>query len=182
MKQLLTLFVLASMASNLVQAAQSTTLSCNDFRPTPAALDRFPELVGACQGVVEINGELYAKFEAVVRRVVGRALTLYIPAVDRTMRVTPPSNALAEVSGRKVRMRDLARRQEISIYLSISEFAEPVIDELAFITEENTLVEVDAEPVAALPTTASPWPLIALFGALMLGGGTVLRRIRIHRA
>ncbi len=182
MKQFLTLFVLASMASNLVQAAQPTTLSCNDFRPTPAALDRFPELVGACQGVVEINGELYAKFEAVVRRVVGRALTLYIPAVDRTMRVTPPSNALAEISGRKVRMRDLARRQEISIYLSISEFAEPVIDELAFITEDDTLVEADAEPVAALPTTASPWPLIALFGVLMLGGGLLLRQIRILRA
>ena len=60
----------------------------------------------ACQGVVEINGELYAKFEAVVRRVVGRSLTLYIPAVDRTMRLSPPSNALAEIAGSGVRFEE----------------------------------------------------------------------------
>ncbi len=183
MKKFLTLLVLTTMtvASNLSQAAAPTLLSCDDFHPTSAAIERFPELIGACQGVVDINDALYGKFEAVVRRVSGRNVTLYIPAVDRTMRVSPPNNARVEIGGRKVRVRDLLRGQELSIYLAVSEFAEPVIDELAFLTEENTIVSADAESVAALPTTASPWPLIALFSAVMFATGLALRRIRIRR-
>ncbi len=183
MKKLLTVFVLTSVAmvSNFSQAATPTLLSCDDFRPTSAAVDRFPELIGACQGVVDINGALYAKFEAVVRRVSGRNVTLYIPAVNRTMRVSPPNSARVEIGGRKVRVRDLVRRQELSIYLAVSEFAEPVIDELAFLTEGDAIVSADAESVAALPTTASLWPFVTLFAAVMLGIGLGLRRIRKQR-
>ena len=183
MKKFLTLLVLSSMAmvSNFSHAAAPTLLSCDDFRPTSDAVNRFPELIGACQSVVEINGAQYAKFEAVVRRVSGRNVTLRIPAVNRTMRVSPPNNARVEIGGRKVRVRDLVRRQELSIYLAVTEFAEPVIDELAFLTDEDAIVSADAESVAALPTTASPWPFVTLFAVLMLGIGLALRRIRMQR-
>lgn len=173
----------AALAAVLLQvqsarAAEMTELSCDDFRPTPEALERFENLRGACEGVVEINGELYGLFKAVVRRVGNRTVTLYLPAVDRTWEVTPQPDARVNIGGRKVRPRELSRGQEISIYLSVAEFSQPDIDEIAFVTEENLLVEHHVEPVSGLPTTASPWPTVAMLGLLLLLGGMTLRRLR----
>ena len=60
----------------------------------------------------------------------------------------------------------------------LNPFSEPDIDEIAFVTEENLLVEHRVETVTGLPSTASPWPAIALIGLLLLGAGAALRRIR----
>ena len=161
-------------------AQELTELSCADFRPTADALRRFPELQGACQGVVETNGELYAEFKAVVRRATNERVVLYIPAVDRTMEVEPKPDARVKIEGqaRKVRPRALKRGQELTIHMSISELAEPVIDEIALISESTLIIEHDAVPVSALPSTASPWPGLVLLGGLLLGTGGVLRAIR----
>ena len=50
------------------EQSQESALTCADFRPTDATLERYPELVGACEGIVERNGELFGKFKAVIRR------------------------------------------------------------------------------------------------------------------
>ena len=159
---------------------EMTELSCSDFRPTADALRRFPELQGACLGVVEMNGELYAEFEAVVRRATNQRVVLYIPAVDRTMEVEPKPDARVKIEGqaRKVRPRELKRGQSLTIHMSISELAEPVIDEIALISESNLILEHDAVPISALPSTASPWPALVLLGGLLLGAGGVIRAIR----
>ena len=86
------------------------------------------------------------------------------------------------VDGKKMRARDLTRGQEIRIYLSVSQFAKPDIEEVAFVTEENVVVDVVIEEVAALPTTASPWPTIAAAGLLLLGVGYLMRRRRLGAA
>jgi hypothetical protein len=133
-------------------AEQTTELTCADFKPTAEALERFPELQGACLGVVETDGALYARFQAVIRRPGGGKLVLYIPAVDRTMSVTPEPGARVNIAGRKYRLRELDRGQEIDIYLSVAKFADPVIDEVAFVTEEDALIKHAAEPVTELPS------------------------------
>jgi hypothetical protein len=38
---------------------EMTQLSCKDFVPTEEARQRFPDLAGACDGVVERDGELF---------------------------------------------------------------------------------------------------------------------------
>ena len=171
-------FGLAFLSFQTARAAEMTELSCDDFNPTPEALERFAGLKGACEGVVERDGELFGLFSAVVRRAGNRTVTLYIPAVDRTMQVTPDSSARVNIAGRKVRPRDLSRGQEIRIYLSVAEFSEPDIDEIAFVTEENLIVEHRAVPSPGLPSTASPWPAAALLGLMLLGAGAALRRMR----
>lgn len=181
MKSTKLLLILAIVLVGASAGAQEmTALSCKDFRPTPEALERFPNLAGACEGIVERDGELFGLFKAVVRRVRGNNVTLYLPATGKTFSVRPDSSHRALIAGKKVRARDVVRGQEINIYLSVSEFAKPDIEEVAFVTETDFLVNLVVADVAALPTTASMWPTIAMAGLCLLGAGYLLRRRRLH--
>ena len=174
------LLIAALFATGTAAAQEPTALSCNDFRPTPEAIERFPNLIGACEAIVERDGELFGLFRFQVRRVSGSRLTLYIPATDQTINVRPEVSQRVLVDGRKRRPRDLGAGDEIRIYLGVNQFATPDIQEVAFVTEEDVIVEVPAEMVAALPTTASPWPTVAFSGLLLLAAGYIVRRRRIH--
>ena len=136
---------------------EMTQLSCKDFIPTQEARERFPDLAGACEGVVERDGELFGLFRAEVRRVRGNNITLHLPATDHTFTVRPDPATRVMVDGRKVRPRDLATRQEIRIYLSASEFAKPDVEEIAFVTESEFLVDV---PVDELSSVSIPGRVI----------------------
>ncbi|MCZ6887693.1 MAG: hypothetical protein O7H39_04280 [Gammaproteobacteria bacterium] len=160
------------------QQVQESALTCADFRPTDAALERYPELVGACEGIVERNGELFGKFKAVIRRPGNRDIRIYIPAVDRVMTVTPKRDARVQVGNRSIRPRDLDRGQEFSMYLAVAQFAEPDIDEIAFVTEENLIIEHTVTAAPMLPATASPWPAVGLVGGLAVLGAALMRRQR----
>ena len=177
-KLLLVSIVLMSAAT--VGAQEVSALTCDDFRPTPEALERYPNLIGACESIVERDGELYGLFRVVVRRVRGNNVTLHLPATGKTFSVSPDASLRVIADGNKMRARNLVRGQEIRIYLDVSEFAKPDIEEVAFITEEDFIIEVEIEDVAALPTTASPWPTVVLVGLLLLGAGYLLRRRRIR--
>jgi len=176
----LILICVALLSAATVGAQEVSALTCSDFRPTPEAIERYPNLVGACEAIVERDGELFGMFRIVVRRVSGSRLTLYLPATDKTFNVRPDVSQRVIVNGRKVRPRDVGAGTEVRIYLAVSEFAKPDIEEVAFITDDNFIIEVEIEDVAALPTTASPWPTVGLAGLLLLGAGYVLRRRRLR--
>jgi hypothetical protein len=160
-------------------AQQVSELACADFKPSPAALERFPDLIGACEAIVEREGELYGKFTAVVRRVRGSTATLHLPATDHTFNVSPDSATRVLVEGRKTRVRDLVRGQEIHIYLAVSEFAKPDIEEVMLVTESNILLTTEIQPAPMLPKTASLLPAIGLAGLVFLGVGFLFRRQRL---
>ena len=142
------LMLAAALLSVSATGQEMTQLSCKDFIPTQEARDRFPDLAGACEGVVEREGELYGLFRAEVRRVRGSNITLHLPATDHTFTVRPDPATRVLVDGRKVRPRDLATRQEIRIYLSASEFAKPDVQEIAFVTESDFMVDVPVDDVS----------------------------------
>jgi len=159
------------------QEGTPTDLSCDDFKPTPAALERFPDLVGACEAVVDRNGELYGRFRAIVRRANMRSVTLYLPATDHTFTVRPESDARVLIENRRVRPRDLQRGQEIRIYLSATAFATQNIEEVSMVTDTGAgeIVTYPVQPAEALPTTASYWPTLALASILLFGVGFAMR-------
>jgi Cu/Ag efflux protein CusF len=140
----------AAFLSGNAIGQEMTQLSCKDFVPTQEALDRFPDLAGACEGVVERDGELYGLFRAEVRRVRGNNITLHLPATGHTFTIKPEPSARVLIDGRKVRPRDLMPRDEISIYLSASEFAKPDVQEIAFITESDFMIDVPADDVSTV--------------------------------
>lgn len=148
------LFVLAFLSSpTWAQEMTETALSCQDFNPTQEALQRFPDLVGACEAVVDRNGELYGRFSAIVRRASNSSVTLYLPVTDHTFKVDPKSDARVLIGSRKVRPRDLQRGQEIQIYLSARQFSQPDIQEVTLVTESEVIIDHPVEEVAVLPTT-----------------------------
>ena len=147
-------FILAVVLLSLdVNAQEMTGLSCRDFIPTEEARQRFPDLAGACEGIVERDGELYGLFRAEIRRVYGNRITLHLPATDHTFTVRPDPSARVLVDGKKIRPNDLATRQEVRIYLSAREFAKPDVEEVAFVTESDFLVDV---PIDELSTVSVP--------------------------
>ncbi len=173
---------LAFVAFGAHGAAKPTGITCDDLRvwlePTPEALERFAELRGSCEGVVERNGKLYMMTTAIVRRSGNVTTTLYLPSTDHTFDVTPRPESRVILSGLKVRPRDLQRGQEINIYLPVDEFTQPRFYQVVMVTVEDVMVEHDMEPVSALPSTASWWPAIALCGLVLLGMGIVMRPLR----
>ncbi len=176
----LTLVLAATWFAATASAQETTALSCSDFVPTPEALEKYADLKGACEGIVDRDGELYAKFTAIVRRVSGSNLTIYLPVTDHTFRLRPSASSRLLVGSRKYRVRDLARGQEVQIYLSVAQLARPNIEEVAFVTETDLIIDLKVERVAALPTTASIWPTVASAGLILLGVGFVLRRRRFR--
>lgn len=137
---------------------EMTALSCADFRPTEEAIERFPDLVGACEGVVEMNGELYGRFVAVVRLASEDSVRLYLPATRHTFAVRPESDARFLIEGGNIRPRDLEPGQEIQIYLSAAEFASPDIDEVVLVDDSTMLIKhpvaggTDVKPARVLST------------------------------
>ncbi len=177
------LLILGALLTTATAGAQEVSaLTCDDFRPTPEALERYPNLLGACEAIVERDGELFGLFRAVVRRVRGNNVTLHLPATGNTFSVSPDDSHRVIADGQKMRARNMSRGQEIRIYLAVSELAEPNVDEIAFVTEEDFIVVVAIREVDALPTTASPWPTVAFTGLLLLGTGYLLRRRRLRAA
>jgi hypothetical protein len=140
----------AALLSANASAQEMTGLSCKDFIPTQEARERFPDLAGACEGVVERDGELYGLFRAEVRRVRGNNVTLHLPATDHTFTVRPDPATWVMAGDKKVRPRDLMPTQEIRIYLSASEFSKPDVEEIAFVTESDFLVDVPVDDLSSV--------------------------------
>ena len=147
----------AAFLSANASGQEMTQLSCKDFIPTQEARERFPDLAGACEGVVERDGELYGLFRAEVRRVRGNNVTLHLPATDHTFTVRPDPATWVMAGDKKVRARDLMPTQDIRVYLSASEFAKPDVEEIAFITESDFLLDV---PIDELSTVSIPGRVI----------------------
>lgn len=150
------ILVTAFLSAN-ASGQEMTQLSCKDFIPTQEARERFPDLAGACEGVVERDGELYGLFRAEVRRVRGNNITLHLPATDHTFTVRPDPATWVMAGDKKVRARDLMPTQDIRVYLSASEFAKPDVEEIAFITESDFLLDV---PIDELSTVSIPGRVI----------------------
>ena len=126
------------------------------YEVTAEARERFADLAGSCEGVYDVDGSLYVRSQAVIRQKWGNKVRLYLPATDHTFEVQAQPDGRVWVGGRKMRVRDMNRGDEIGIYLSVDQFAEEKVDEIAFATEEDhaeEIVVVEIEEVEALPTT-----------------------------
>ena len=126
------------------------------YEATAEAKERFADLAGSCEGVYEVDGALFVRATATIRNRRGNTVRLYVPATDHTFEVTADSDSRVWIGGRKLRVRELNRGDEIGIYLSVDKFATERITEVAFATEDDhaeAIVVAPVEEVAALPTT-----------------------------
>jgi len=189
MKLLKTIVVACAFSAVTAYAVEPTRseITCDQlseqYEVTAEAKERFADLAGSCEGVYEIDGHLFVRSQAVIRRVTGNRVNLFLPATNHTFSVVAESDGRVWVGGRKMRVRDMGRGDEIGIYLSVDKFAEERVDEIAFATpdehaDEIVIATIEEVEVEALPTTASQLPLIALLSTLLLAGGLLMRKVR----
>jgi hypothetical protein len=185
-------FAGAILALSWSQSTFAQQANCRDLTFTGPIAREFPNARDACLDVVtRPDGRQYAHFQARVRNVRGNTVEAEFKMPDgsygRPVSVTPDSGSRVRIGGRSYRFNELARGQELDVYLppdrwEIAVASNPEVD---FAAAEDVTLFVLAQPtqtVAAntLPRTASPLPLIgALGGALtVLGFGVAAIRRR----
>jgi len=196
MKKLAALILSLMTAQAMAVEPKMTDISCDDAAAMVAAggrefsdeaVERLGELSGSCEGVADINGNLYLTTRMIVRSVGRDGVRLYLPANDHTFTVQPDEDSYVYMGGRKTAVKSLRRRDELNIYISIDEFTQDIpapkgFDDIAFLDVNDEPVAAPVTPVAALPTTASSVPALALLGGLFAFGALVVRRIRRRAA
>jgi LPXTG-motif cell wall-anchored protein len=184
--------ITATMAVALWSPSGMAQGNCGNIVFGPAITSQFPNAKEACLGVVTRDGRQFAYFEARIRSVRGGTIEAEFKQPNGTwgnpVSFTPDPNARARIDGQSYRYRDLNRGQELNVYLPP--------DRWEIAAQTDSAAEFEAAPavtfaalepappapqqVAALPSTGSPLPLLALVGALLaaLGAGVVapLRR------
>ena len=184
-----TAFAAVLLVGGLAQSSPALAqgLTCDDIEFNSNVTDEFPDVARACLEVVERDGKLYARVVAEVVRVAGRTVTLDIETRDGTsirQSFRPEAGFRVLVGGRRTMARNLVRGQEIRIYLPSDRWAVAQVEEIDVPVITAPLLDPEPEDVAAaLPSTASPLPLIGL-GALVslaLGAGLTATRRRQAR-
>jgi len=170
----------------LAFSSLASALTCDDVSLSAAITDRYADAADACVDVVERDGETYVKMMVELTRA-GRPnnLTFKFMHADGTFgpthSINPPSEWRARIAGRSYRARELARGQELSVYLPPDRWEAHVTgaDVGLELVSLHVITRAEPEPEPAmLPATASNMPLFALFGGLALFGAGLIRVMR----
>jgi hypothetical protein len=172
----------------------------------------YPRIASGCREVVMVNGKKWARFEGdfVRNNEDGSFTTEFIDLRDRSLgnvTLMPKPGQQVTLSGTKTYFRELRADQRLNLYVpeGASGFAmdttEPV-DRYASLVRYEAAPEIEPAPqpepdrrmaqmtpanppLARLPDTAGPLPLLALGSVLSLFGGSALalrRRLRARKA
>ena len=183
------LIALASLGISANVSAQEIT--CSDLTFTPEAFEAYEFVDQACLDVVERDGGTYAKMTASIVAQTPNGTRIRYRHSDGKLGPNHLSKAPIDfetmISGRAVKLNNLAVRQEMNVYLGPQYWSLPVV-----VTENAAPVVVAAAPPPpppapepepepepeVLPTTAGPLPWLVLFGSmfLLLGGALRLSR------
>src|SRR5690348_13880844 len=158
------------------------TESCTQMDWNPDLLARYPWVKDACQEVVVVDGQKYARFEGhVVNQ--NRDGSIKTQFVDRSgqhtrdwgyMNLKPAEGQHVFLAGQPAHFNELPRRQVLNFYVpaNVLGVSEKPGAEVAQIVEEP-----QPQVASALPQTASPLPAIGLAGlvSLLAGLGLAIR-------
>ena len=161
----------------------ATDLTCSDLTFTPEAFAAYAEMDKACLEVVDRDGGTFAKFTAKVVAQTGSGTHFRFRHADGSLgpshRSNLPPTFQTRLAGQPIKVKDLAVRQEINIYVNDQFWAPPPVEVAAAPPPPPPpppAPEPEPEPEPeVLPTTASSLPLLALFGSLFLLLGGALR-------
>ena len=169
-------------------SANVSALECSDVTFTPEAYAAYEFVDKACLEMVDRDGGTYAKMTAKVVAQTGSGTHLRFRHADGDLgpshKSNMPENFEVHLQGQAIKVKDLAVRQDINIYVGIEYWAEPVVEVAAAAPPPPPpppppAPEPEPEPEPeVLPTTASSLPLLALFGSLFLVLGSALRLSR----
>ena len=170
------------LALSLPASAQ-TDLTCDDITFGPELKAKYASIADGCWDVVELNGERFAKMKVEILNTSGNNGTFRFRQQDGnygpTESVTVDKDWRADIGGRTYRMRDLTAGQELNIYIPGDRWEAHVARDMSGTITVYYAVAMteprESGSGAALPTTASPLPLIGLLGAGSLFAAFLMR-------
>lgn len=175
---MLTALLVLTLGVTSQAAAQAT---CANAQFDSSVTDQFPWIREACEEIVTRDGTDYARVTVEVRSVQAGRVRLWNEQARKQFTVSPPPGRTIMIGDEEVRFQDLQRGQEIRNYFAVTE---PVVV-TAVERPQRTIVVLalveEPEPMAQLPRTASPLPLVALLGGLFVAVGGMLTGIRWFR-
>jgi hypothetical protein len=138
--------------------------SCGSVTWSEDALQKYPTIGTACQGVLQRDGKSYVKFTGEVVSVAegGRKLTIDFKG-GGVFTVSAPENMNVSINKQRTRVRDLRRGDKLSFYVPQDRLAVDVFDgDPATAAVEELPIEPTAPPpkpvVAAQKPQAAPAP------------------------
>ena len=177
------LFCLAALPLLAFASGASAQTTCADIEMGYEITSQFPDAANSCVDVVERDGQMYVKMKArLTRTPTGNNATFRFLHADGSegpqYSTTMDPSWRANIEGRDYRLRDLARGQELNVYLPPDRFAMHVDADDVMDDVIAPVAITAAEPEPMLPSTAGNMPLFALFGALALIGAGMIRLTR----
>lgn len=185
----LCLLATASFAQTSVDRAfEPSPRDCSDVRWSQQTLEAIPRIAGACRAVEQRNGKSYVKLSGKVQDVVtgGRRVIVDFDH-GGSLAFTPSPHTKLYLDGERTDFADLRPGTELNFYIPedrLQAELQPDIQRAFFI-----LLPLEVQPAqrmaadartpgqlprpgaltpAALPTTASMWPALALIGVSLL--------------
>jgi len=171
------------------------TASCQAVHWNTQLLTTYPWAVAACQEVVMLNGEKWARFEADFKGMNpdGSFNAMFVDRQNRqqqSIALMPNPGQMVLLDDREYAFSSLRNDQRLNFYVpegmygfTVTPGAPPaqlvkVVEQPAPVVAPVRMAQADRRPVAVLPATAGPLPLLALGGLFsLLGGlGLTLRR------
>jgi hypothetical protein len=171
--------------SSVDRAFTATGASCDQVTWTEETLESYPRIASACREVMERDGKYFVRFEGEVERVRdrGRQITVDFRDGDR-LTLTPPENLSIHIDGRPTSAADLRPGDQLNFYIPQDQLVVTFFEgepESAPAQEAEISAEPEEQYAAAqperqsmLPGTASPLPLLAVAGLILLTLGAVL--------
>ncbi len=178
------LSALPLLAMGLPANAQ-TDLTCDDITFASEMTSRFPNVGDACQDVVEVDGERFAKMSVEIIRTSSNRATFKFKMPDGSYGPIQSADLdpswRAEIEGRSYRLRELGAGQELNIYLPADRWEAHVAQNTTgyFAVYYPVAMEEDTGGRgAALPSTASFMPMFGLLGGAALFSAFLMRVFR----
>ncbi|MGY6554336.1 MAG: hypothetical protein ACXIUM_07415 [Wenzhouxiangella sp.] len=177
--------------------------SCNNVNWNANMLEVHPRLIDACQEVVVVEGNSWARFDVRFKELMNDG-TVVFDIRDRNGRAVeqasfmPVSGQQAYLNGRATPFRQLRSTDEISLYVPEGQYgfatqpgvpAEQVAqrsapasspaERRAPVVTDRSVAQVSPRQ-SVLPATAGSLPWLALFGLFSLFGATILTVQRLR--
>jgi hypothetical protein len=180
----------ASAQTSVDRSFKAVSKSCDGVQWSQEALAKYPTIASACQGVEERDGKTYVKFTGEVERVIDGGKQVAVKFKDGgVMTLSPPPETALYVEGKKTKVANLRRGDDLNFHIAEDRFAAQFENEeaptqpvVAPVVAQAAVEEDDSEQMAAtLPATAGALPLLALGGFLTLGLGGLLTAYRRRR-
>jgi hypothetical protein len=176
---------LVNAQTSVDKSFTATSNNCSGIQWSESALERYPTIASACQGVEERNGKKYVKFQGKLKSNQQGGERIVVDFKDGgEMTLTPPPETNVYIDGRRTPVAKLKRGDELNFYIAedrlAAQFPETETATARFVAVPIVAAEEPEQEqmAAALPATASWLPMLGLGGLLGLMFASLLTLFR----